>query len=247
VKADPFAQLKLLDLQALDTALTRLAHKRRTLPELAEIARLEKLVEGTRDEVVRLETQASDLARDTKKFEEEIGQVRTRKQRNDDRLASGAITQAKQLEDLQHENVSLVRRQGELEDRELEVMEQAEQVQTDLDTLLGERDSRLSERDAAAVARDAAWVEVDAEIAQTERDRAALAGELPADLLALYEKVRAAEGGIGAGEVARGRCGACRLELMQNEKADIRAAAPDDVLLHDECRRIMVRTAESGL
>ncbi|MCW2622094.1 MAG: hypothetical protein JWL64_1696 [Frankiales bacterium] len=247
MKADPFAQLKLLDLQALDTALSRLAHKRRTLPELAEIERLEKLVAGTRDQVVGLETKASDLTREMKKFEDEISQVRTRKQRNDERLASGAITQAKQLEDLQHENVSLLRRQGELEDRELEVMEQAELVQGELDALVGERESRLADRDAAAGARDAAWVEVDAEIVTTRQERAALAAELPAELLALYEKVRADEGGIGAGEVARGRCGACRLELMQNEKADIRAAAPDDVLLHDECRRIMVRTAESGL
>jgi hypothetical protein len=41
VKADPFVQLRLLDLQALDSALDRLAHRRRTLPELAEIDRLD--------------------------------------------------------------------------------------------------------------------------------------------------------------------------------------------------------------
>ena len=98
MKADPFAQLRLLDLQALDSALDRLAHRRRTLPELAEIDRLEGLVAGSRDDVVRAETQASDLARETKKFEDEITQVRTRKARNDQRMASGAITQSKQLD-----------------------------------------------------------------------------------------------------------------------------------------------------
>ena len=51
------------------------------------------------------------------------------------------------------------------------------------------------------------------------------AATFPADLLALYEKIRAAEGGVGAGEIERGRCGGCRLDLMDNEKADIRAAA----------------------
>ena len=80
----------------------------------------------------------------------------------------------------------------------------------------------------------------------TTQERATVAAELPADLLALYERIRAAEGGIGAGEITRGRCGGCRLDLMGNEKAAIRAAAPDEVLRHEECTRIMVRTAESG-
>ena len=70
---------------------------------------------------------------------------------------------------------------------------------------------------------------------------------MPADLLGLYEKLRASEGGIGAGEIARGRCGGCHLDLMNNEKSAYRAAPPDEVLRHDECGRILVRTAESGL
>lgn len=247
MKADPFAQLRLLDLQGLDRALDRLAHRRRTLPELAEMERLDRLVAGSRDDVVRAETEAGDLARETKKYEDEIAQVRTRKQRNDQRLASGAITQAKQLEDLQHENLSLARRQSDLEDRELEVMERAEGVQAVLDRLLGERAEHLAARTAAEQARDAAWAQIDAEQAATTSERAVVAAEIPGDLLALYEKIRAAEGGIGAGEIARGRCGGCRLDLMGNEIAAIRAAAPDEVLRHEECTRIMVRTAESGL
>lgn len=247
MKADPFAQLRLLDLQALDSTRDRLAHRRRTLPELAEIARLDALVAGSRDDVVRAETEAGDLARETRRFEDEITTVRTRKQRNDERMASGAITQSKQLEDLQHENVSLLRRQSELEDRELEVMERAEGMQAVLDRLLAERAERLDAQQGSAAARDAAQVEIDAESARVAAERAGVAAELPADLMALYEKVRAAEGGLGAGAIGRGRCGACRLDLMGNEIAEIRAAAPDEVLRHEECRRIMVRTADSGL
>lgn len=247
MKADPFAQLRLLDLQALDSALDRLAHRRRTLPELAELQRLDALLVGSRDDVVRAETQAGDLARETKKFEDEITLVRTRRERNDQRMASGAITQSKQLEDLQHENASLVRRQGELEDRELEVMERAEAVQEVLDRLLAERDERQAARATAEQARDAAWVEIDAEREQVTGERAQVATEIPADLLALYERIRAAEGGVGAGAITRGRCSGCRLDLMGNEKAAARAAPSDEVLRHEECTRILVRTAESGL
>ena len=247
MKADPFAQLRLLDLQALDSTLDRLAHQRRTLPALAEIARLDRLVEGSRDDVVRAETQAGDLARETGKFEDEIAQVRTRKKRNDDRMASGAITQSKQLEDLQHENTSLERRQSDLEDRELEVMERAEGVQEVLDRLLAERGEWLGAREQAVAALETGQVDIDAEIARATEERARVAAEIPADLLALYERIRAAEGGIGAGAITRGRCGGCRLDLMGNEKAAVRAAASNDVLRHEECTRIMVRTDESGL
>ena len=88
---------------------------------------------------------------------------------------------------------------------------------------------------------------IDADVERTSKQRAELAATFPTDLLDLYEKVRAKTGGIGAAAIERGRCGGCRLDLMNNEKADVRAAAVDDVLRHEECGRIMVRTAESGL
>ena len=247
MKADPFVQLRLLELQALDSALDRLAHRRRTLPELAEIERLEAQVDALRDETVRAQTEVSDLAREQKKFEDEIEQVRTRRHRDETHLNSGAVTNAKQLEELQHEVATLNRRQSDLEDGELEVMERAEAAQAVLDRLTGQRDELLAARDDAGVARDKAFAEIDEELARTSQDRAKMSATFPEDLLRLYDKLRADNGGVGAGAIERGRCGGCRLDLMQNEKADIRAAAVDDVLRHEECGRIMVRTAESGL
>ena len=38
-----------------------------------------------------------------------------------------------------------------------------------------------------------------------------------------------------------------RLELSGVDRAAVRAAAPDEVIRCEECRRILVRTAESGL
>ena len=246
MKADPFVQLRLLDLQALDSALNRLAHRRRTLPELAEITRLEGLVAASRDDVVQAETAVSDLAREQKKFEDDIDSVRARKTRDEDRLSSGAITNSKQLEELQHEVQTLTRRQSDLEDAELEVMERAETAQGVLDQLLSDRTEHTAARETTVVRRDDAWADIDAELIRTTAERAAVATEIPADLLALYDKIRAAEGGIGAAPIERGRCGGCRLDLMNNEKADYRAAPVDEVLRH-ECDRILVRTPESGL
>ncbi len=247
MKADPFVQLRLLDLQALDSAIDRLAHRRKTLPELAEIARLEAGIAASHDDVVRAETAVSDLAREQAKYEQEIEQVRARRARDEQRLASGEITNPKQLQDIEHEVATLIRRQADLEDAELEVMERAETAQAELDRLAGDRDDKRAAIDRAATNRDAAFSEIDAESARSVAARTELAATFPTDLLSLYEKIRAAEGGVGAAAIGRGACGGCRLDLMGNEKADIRAAAVDEVLRHEECGRILVRTAESGL
>ncbi len=246
MKADPFVQLRLLELQARDTSLDQLAHKRRTLPATAEMARLDGLVAARRDDVVLAHTTVSDLQRDLDKAEADIEQVRARKARDAERLASGAITAPKQLQELEHEIGTLARRQSDLEDAELEVMERMELAQSALDGLLAERSEHESARSEAVKTRDATWVTIDADLAATAVERSAMATEILPDLLALYEKIRASEGGIGVGMVARGACSACRLDLMQNEKAEFRSAPVDEVLRH-ECRRIIVRTAESGL
>jgi uncharacterized protein len=247
VKADPFVQLRLLELQALDSTLDRLAHQRRTLPEIAEMARLDGLVDALRDGIVRAETEVSDLQRELARFEREVEQVRARRERDEGRLASGAITVAKQLQDMEHEVATLKRRQSELEDGELEVMERMETAQASLDELTGQRAEHLAKREQAEADRDAAFARLDAEAATARASRDELAATFPADLLALYEKIREKESGVGAGEITRGRCGGCRLDLMNNEKSAIRAAPVDEVLRHEECGRIMVRTAESGL
>jgi uncharacterized protein len=247
VKADPFVQLRLLDLQGLDSARDRLAHKRKTLPELAEISRLEGSLSALRADIVVAETLVQDLQRELDKGEADIEQVRARKDRDEQRLASGAITVPKQLEELQHEVATLERRQAELEDAELEVMERMEEAQGALTALTAQRDDLEASLAKSLGSRDEQWAAIDAEIEQLTAQRAAMEPEIAPDLLALYERIRAAEGGVGAGPVERGRCGACHLDLMQNEKAEYRAAAPEEVLRHEECKRILVRTAESGL
>lgn len=246
MKADPFVQLRLLDLQALDITLDQLAHRRRALPELAEMQRLEALVAGLRDGVVRAETELSDLQREQDRFEREIDQVRTRKARDEERLVSGAITNPKQLQEIEHEVATLARRQAALEDGELEVMEQVEAVQGELDGLVAQREQHTADRAGAEQRRDDAWADIDAHRERIAKERAELATSFPTDLLDLYEKIRT-KSGTGAAAIQHGRCGGCRLELMNNEKAAVRSASVDDVLRHEECGRIMVRTAESGL
>ena len=77
--------------------------------------------------------------------------------------------------------------------------------------------------------------------------RTSVASGVPDDLLALYDRVRTQVGGRGAAMLRRGKCEGCNVSLSTVELNEIRAAAPDEVVRHEECRRILIRTAESGL
>jgi predicted nucleic acid-binding Zn-ribbon protein len=247
VKADPFVQLRLLDLQALDSTLDRLTHKRKTLPEIVEIAKLDGLLDSLRGDLVVAETAVSDLQREVDKAESDIEQVRVRRKRDEERMASGAITQPKQLEELQHEVATLTKRQSDLEDAELEVMERMEEAQATLAQLHAARAENETARGVMVDQREASFLAIDTEARDAAAERAVVAAEITPDLLALYEKVRAHEGGVGAAAIAQGRCEGCHLDLMNNEKAEYRNAPVDEVLRHESCSRILVRTAESGL
>ncbi|HEV8567734.1 MAG TPA: C4-type zinc ribbon domain-containing protein [Actinoplanes sp.] len=244
MKASPEAQRRLLDLQAIDTALAQLTHRRKTLPELAQIDAIARELSALEDERVRAQVAVDDLDRDISRFEKDIDQVRTRKDRDQARLDAGGAL--REIEGLQHELATLNRRQSELEDAELELMEEretAEQALNGVEKRLAEARER---RAAAERRRDDAYAEIAKAQEFRSSARAPLAADLPADLLALYDKIRT-ETGLGAALVQAGRCGGCRIELYGTDLARVRSAPADEVVRCEECRRIMVRTAESGL
>jgi predicted nucleic acid-binding Zn-ribbon protein len=247
VKASPEAQLRLLELADLDTDLARLDHRRKALPEHAELEQLTARAAKARDELVEAETELSDLGREQERAERDVEQVRTRIDRDQARLDGGAVSSARELESLQSEVVSLKRRQGDLEEVVLELMEKLEGATARRDATAAEQAEVSAARSAATTRRDAALGEITEAAAKASDARAGIVAGMPADLLALYDKVRAAAGGIGAAMLRRGRCEGCRESLSMAELSEIRAAAPDEVMRHEECRRILVRTPESGL
>ena len=246
MKAPAHTQLRLLDLQQLDTAIDRLAHRRRTLSELADIERIEGRLGELRDAIVGAETELADADREQRKVENDVDVVRTRMARDQQRLDTGAVSHAKELESLRHELESLAKRQGDLEDLVLEHMERREEIESRLSALRTESDGLTADLDAASARRDAAFAEIDADASARREERTILAGEMPADLLALYEKVRASSGGQGAAALHRGRCEGCHLSLPPTDLARFRAAPEDEVLRCEECRRILVRRPDSG-
>lgn len=247
VNAEPQDQWRLLDLQEKDTRLSQLAHRAATLPEAAALADLETRVARTRDELVAAEVIAEDLVRDQERAEADVEQVRARSKHDQELLNGGTIGDPKQLQNLQHEIESLARRQSELEDVELEIMDRVEGAQAAVAQLAAQKSELAVEREALVETVRVLHEEIEAEKAMVTGDRVRIAEGIPADLLALYEKIRVDHSGVGAARLYRGRCEGCRLELPPNEIEALRNANVSAVVRCEECRRILVRTAESGL
>jgi predicted nucleic acid-binding Zn-ribbon protein len=245
VNADPAAQRRLLDLAAVDAELTRVAHRRRSLAELAEIEQVEKDLLSSRDSLVAAETAVSDLDREIHKLEAEIDQVRAREDRDRGLLDSGSISSSKQLEDLQHELATLQRRQTVLEDDLLEVMERREATGADIDRGRAALADIEQRRLDAVRRRDEALADLESTEEHRQCERRTLVGDLPAELVALYERIRA-QRGTGAALLRESRCGACRLELDRTALGRLREAAAEKVLRCEECGVLLV-LGESGL
>jgi len=236
----------LLDLQDLDLQLDQVAHKRKSLPELAALADLAKEKSVVDGELVSADTEVSDLQREQKKADADVEQVRLRRTRNQQRLDSGQISSPKDLESLQHELGSLDRRISDLEDAELEVMERLEAAEVTQADLRARAEAFAGRQAELESARDNAFKELDEQRAALGDQRSTVSAELPADLVATYEKLRERNGGIGAAPLVGKRCMGCRMELNPSDLGRIKAAPPDAVLRCEECGRILVRTAETN-
>jgi predicted nucleic acid-binding Zn-ribbon protein len=246
VKASPHSQLRLLELADLDADLGRLDHRRRSLPEVAELARLETRASELKDEIVVTETELGDLAREQNRAERDVEQVRTRIDRDRARLDAGQVSAARELANLQSEIESLHRRQGDLEEVVLELMERREGLDSRRDELAAEQDGLATEMGELTARRDAVFKEIDEQTGKASEQRGGVTADVPADLLKLYEQIRDSRG-VGAAMLRAGRCEGCHLNLNSADLNEIRAAAPDEVVRCEECRRILIRTPESGL
>jgi predicted nucleic acid-binding Zn-ribbon protein len=193
------------------------------------------------------QTEVDDLAREQRKADADVEQVKSRRVRDRERVDGGLVSDPKQLQAIQHEIQTLDRRISDLEDEELAVMERLDEAQQSLERLAADLASVEAEGAEALKARDLATGEISSREHDARAERDVIASSLPGDLLALYERLRAQLGGVGVGALRQGRCGGCQLAVGAADLARMATAPDDEVLRCEECNRILGRTAESGL
>ena len=244
LKASPDDQALLLELQAIDTRLQQLDRRAKTLPELATLAALGSEADSLRSERLSATGAVEDAKLELGRVESDVSLVETRITRDTERLQGSSSV--KDVAGLASELAGLKKRQLDLEEIELTVMEKLE----GLEAAAGALSSRLAEVDAkvaeVSAERDASLGTLTSERTHAAANRSTIAAKVPADLLALYERQRERYG-FGASLLQGGKSSASGVQLNESDMQVVRAAALDDVLLCPDSNAILVRTNESGI
>lgn len=230
----------LLELQARDTAIDRLRHRRDTIPERAAL-------DAVRTEQTAVDKQLADaterrdtVAREERKLDDEAGSLESKAAEVERTMYSGEVTSPRELQMLQADVDQLRRHRHSLEDRELEVMERREA----LDTEVGQLETRARELQADAArlesALSSAEAEVDEELAGERATRDELAATLDAALLDDYERRRERARGVGVARLNGTTCQGCHLSIPSVEAERIRKSPPGTVAHCDNCGCILV-------
>jgi predicted nucleic acid-binding Zn-ribbon protein len=231
----------LLDIQDHDTRIDQLRHRRASLPERAALTEHESALVGIETERRKLEERLAELRRSQKRLEDDVATIEAKVAAENLRMYSGTVTSPRELQAMQEEIDALGRRRGDLEDEVLQLMELAEPVEAELAALAARTDSHVTAAEELRAAIAAAEAVLDGQLDEVLQERAPLAADLPEGLLATYEKLRGRLGGVAVARLEGGQCLGCHLSLPATEVEAVRRAGPDEVVIHEECGRILVR------
>lgn len=232
--------LRLLDLQAEDTAIQRLNEKRASLPEAEQlVSTRQKLAEVISD--IEIATKQDDaLTSQHKKLEGEIEVMEAKIAKDEQRVFSGAISNPKELSALQASIEQEKRQRSAIEDRLLEVMESKESSTETLNRLNSVKEELEVKAEDLDTRVATLTGDIDADLGMHETMREKIAPEIPAELLSLYDKLREQKGGVGAAAIKGGTCEGCHTKLPNAEWEHIRSER--GLQRCENCRRIVVVT-----
>jgi predicted nucleic acid-binding Zn-ribbon protein len=240
VKASASDQRSILDIQKFDLHSATLNNKAANLPELAELSSTTIKQNNVRDLRIAAETELSDVKRELARAEGDVEQIVTRINRDEARLSSGTGT-PKELEQTQHELVTLGARRSELEEVELEIMMRVDGLKERIASLSAEEAELAAVIMDLNIRKENAMAAIHTELEGIATDRNSTTQSVSAEFMALYEKIRGSNNGIGAAVLAGNQCKGCNLTLNTIELQRIAGLAEDEVIRCEECRCILVR------
>lgn len=238
ITAPPESQVRLLDLQAIDDELTRITQHRKRLEQAGDITVAEAQRSALRRTAADRRGELEDLRTRIGRLETDVRTVEQRLERDRQRLAT--TSSAKDASGLEQEIGSLRRRREALEDDELELMQAVETQEAAFAAV--EAELRGVEERVARLRtdRDDALAGLAEQRASASERREAVVADLPADLVALYDRQRTRYG-VGAARLVGVVSHGSNMALTGADLAEVRAAAPDAVVLDPESSCILVR------
>jgi predicted nucleic acid-binding Zn-ribbon protein len=240
VKATPEDQNLLIELQLIDSQITQARAKLNGLPEIEQITAIRARMENTAVELNVVETELADVAIELRRSELDVEQVDDRIKKDENRLNSGTGT-PKELEQFQHELVTLAKRKSDLEDSELEILMKHDGVKFRVDELLNDQVGLKQLELELNVRLENAKTDIDKTFLELAVSRSVLLPKIDTTLVGLYEKIRQSAYGVGVALLIGNKCDGCHLAINAIELERIKGLEMDEIIRCEECRRILVR------
>ena len=231
----------LLTVQDLDTALDQHRHRRETLPEREQVAAIDRQLASVAARRAEAAGRRDEVGGREAKMEAELNATEARIAEVHKRLYGGTVSATRELLAMQTDVEHMQARAARLEEDALALLEDREPFDAEVAEIDGEKGRLDAEREAATSRLDAAAVEIDAEIDALNEQRAAVAAEVPAELMATYTRLRDRLDGIGAARLVGTRCNGCHLTLSAIEIDRLKREPPDALIFCEHCGRILVR------
>lgn len=156
---------------------------------------------------------------------------------NQNKLYSGAITNPKDLEDLQLESTSLLKYLSVLEERQLEAMLEFDQAQVNYDQISAQVEEISLKKQTESEILSAEKSDLESGISSLRSDREALLTRADILELPIYEILRKSSGGIAVTLMQNSSCSACGSNIPSAIEQEARS--PKKLSFCPACKRIL--------
>lgn len=234
--------MALLEVQTRDLEIMRLSKQLDEMPEKRAILAARGKLNDIRRLLDRTEAVGHAIDADIRKLEDETAQVGVKMDAEQTKMASGDVTNPKELQALARELDSLRRRRESLESAEMEKLAKREAATAQSEKVRAALAAGEAQEAALVVEFKTKGSALLSEMQRLKAERERLAAELGEDLAARYEKVCAASNGIGAGRLEGDMCGVCRVTVPTHTLDDLRAGPA--VGTCPNCARLLVIEVE---
>ena len=215
------AQLKtLIDLQGVDTRIAAHEAEAARLPK--EIAAIHADIETAKKNVDAGKTRLDAAKKDQRTREKDLEVVQAKRSKTEGRLYE--VKTNKEYSAVLAEIEEIKQEKGRVEEEILVLMESQERLTADIK----DAEARFKARETQGKQEEAALQEklraVEADLALVRTERAELARQLPAPVLADYDKLLKARGGLALAQVMKPNlCGGCRMTVTPQRLQELRA------------------------
>ena len=215
------AQLKtLIDLQGVDTRIAAHEAEAARLPK--EIAAIHAEIETAKKDVDAGKARLDAAKKDQRTREKDLEVVQAKRSKTEGRLYE--VKTNKEYSAVLAEIEEIKQEKGRVEEEILVLMESQERLTADIKDAEGRYKSRETQGKQEEAALQEKLRAVEADLALVRTERAELARQLPAPVLADYDKLLKARGGLALAQVVKPNlCGGCRMTVTPQRLQELRA------------------------